>query len=326
MYRRDVRALVGLLLVTGFSPAHLGSGDSVQPRDTEAVIESVTPGLPEGVRVDIVGSDTFVRVRADGHEVEVPGYEGEPYVRISRDGSVEVNEGSMTAVLNGNRYGNVDLTGFVPTKEPTWRRVSGDGTAMWHDHRSHWMSPKPPAPIDSDGTVQDFVIPLTIDGVDTTVRGSLFLRDRASVAWWLVGLAGLVGALMVALARRSATWLLLALVSVTGCVLGVVEWAGLPRGARITPVLAMFALVGAVLSVASASVGTRGRAHFAPAVNAGAATALLTAVWLSSDQVRSAYVPGLTHPLAARIVLPLVFGTSVAVLVDSVMQVLRREA
>lgn len=69
-----MRLMMGLLSVLPFPAQHMGSGDSVQPRDTVSVIESVKPALPDGVKVDIVGSDTFVRVQSVGHDVMVTGY------------------------------------------------------------------------------------------------------------------------------------------------------------------------------------------------------------------------------------------------------------
>lgn len=315
---------MGLLLVSTLAPSHLGSGDSVQPRDTEAVIDSVAPALPSGVRVDIVGSDTFVRVRSTGHAVEVAGYEGEPYMRIAVDGTVEVNDGSMTSVLNGDRYGNVDVSQFSPTEQPVWRRVATNGTAMWHDHRSHWMSPKPPAAIDASGKVQNFSIPLVVDGVATTVTGTLYLRDRASAAWWLVGAAGMVVALVVALLRRGAMWIVLGVVSVLGFIVGAQEWAGLPTGARVTPVLAIFTVASLLVVVVAVIVGRVRRAHLVPVMNAGAAAALLTAVWMCSDQVTAAYVPGVTPAWQARVIIPLMLGTALVALIDGVMSVTRR--
>lgn len=315
---------MGLLLASSIAPSHLGSGDSVQPRDTEAVIDTVAPALPSGVRVDIVGSDTFVRVRSTGHSVEVAGYEGEPYMRIAVDGTVEVNDGSVTSVLNGDRFGNVDLSNFEPTEKPVWREVSTNGTAMWHDHRSHWMSPKPPAAIDASGKVQTFSIPLAVDGVATTVTGTLYLRDRASAAWWLVGATGMMVALIVTLMRRGALWIVLGAVSVLGFAVGVQEWAGLPVGARVTPVLSIFTAAAMLVVATALAVRRFRRAHLVPVMNAGAAATMLTAVWLCSDQVTAAYVPGLDTAWQARAVIPLMLGASLVALIDGVMSVTRR--
>ena len=91
--------MLSLLSLVAFTPAHLGSGDDVQPRDTVSVIESVVPALPATVRVSIVGGDTFLRIESDGVPVEVHGYDDEQYLRISAAGRVEVNVNSTTSVL-----------------------------------------------------------------------------------------------------------------------------------------------------------------------------------------------------------------------------------
>ena len=158
-YRLGVGIFLGFLAVFSFIPLHLGSGDSVQARDTESVITSVTPGLPSGVEVGILGGDALFHVQSLNHEVMIPGYENEPYLKITKDNKVFINDGSTTAFLNGSRYGNVDLSQFSKTDDPQWRLIATDGSAMWHDHRVHWMSPKPPAAIDAEGTVLEWKVP-----------------------------------------------------------------------------------------------------------------------------------------------------------------------
>ena len=318
-----MRMVLGLAAVLGLVPGHLGSGDSVQARNTESVITSVVPDPPEGVRIDVVGSDTYVRVRAMGHSVEIPGYSDEPYVRIDADGAVWVNDGSTTAVLNGDRYGNVDLSGFTPSATPEWRRIGEDGTAMWHDHRSHWMSPKPPAPIDGKGTVQTFSIPMVIDGTETIVSGTLYLRDMAGIWWWMFGLAGLAVMVVVSIAREKWMASFVALFAVGGTAVGWAEFVGLPSGARITPVLLSFAAGAAVLSVVAAAATHRGSRHVSLSLLAGAGVALVTGVWLVNEQVRAAYVPGLSAPWMARAMLPMLLGAGIVATVHGVTKIFR---
>jgi hypothetical protein len=308
------------------APAHLGSGDSVQPRDTESIIETVVPALPAGASIEIVGFDTFMRLSAIGHEVLVPGYEDEPYLRIDTNGDVFVNDGSATAVLNGDRYGNVDLRNFVRTSEPDWRRIATNGIAMWHDHRSHWMSPKRPAAVDNKGTVQDFIIPFTINGQKTLVEGTLYLREKASIGWWLLGLIGVVGtALLSIAARRKFLWVI-PTVSIAAIVIGALELVGLPSGARITPVLLIFGVSTLAVSLAAVwyhSRGTTSGAFIAVSLNAGAGATLLVTVWMCADQVRAAYVPGLDWPWMARVLVPTMLGVGLVSTIDGVTRVIR---
>ncbi len=321
-----MRILLSLLSVIPMAPAHLGSGDSVQPRDTESIIETVVPALPAGASIEIVGFDTFMRLSAIGHEVLVPGYEDEPYLRIDTNGDVFVNDGSATAVLNGDRYGNVDLRNFVRTTDPDWRRVATDGIAMWHDHRSHWMSPKRPAAVDNKGTVQEFIIPLTINGQKTLVQGTLYLREKASVGWWLLGLIGVVGtALLSIAARRKFLWVI-PTVSIAAIVIGALELVGLPSGARITPVLLIFGVGTLAVSLTAVwyqSRGTTSGVFIAVSLNAGAGAALLVTVWMCADQVRAAYVPGLDWPWMARVLVPTMLGVGLVSTIDGVTRVIR---
>ena len=234
------------------APAHIGSGDSVQPRNTESVITGVSPALPDGVRVSIVGGDTFVRIESDGVRVEVHGYDDEQYLRISPEGVVEVNEASVTAVLNGDRYGNVDVSNVDTSGTPDWKVTSTDGIAMWHDHRSHWMSPKPPSAIDDTGRVLDWQIPIVAAGERFVVSGTLYVRDKASIAWWLLGIPAMLLTVVLALMRRRAFLWLAAVSSAVGIMVGYLEFTGLPEGARITPVLLMFSAGTLVISSSTA--------------------------------------------------------------------------
>lgn len=304
------------------APAHIGSGDAVQPRDTMSVIESIVPALPEGISLSIVGSDTFVRLETDGVSVEVPGYEGEPYLQIDTNGVVQVNDGSVTTLLNSERYGNVDYSSFEASLTPLWRTISTDGIAMWHDHRSHWMSPIKPAVIDDKGTVQSFVIPLVVNGEKVAVNGTLYLRDKASIAWWMFGLVALLVAVGLSLAQRKVFFLSVAVVSLMGIIVGALEYYGLPHGARITPVLVLFSAAAWVIATASlAKRFQKNGALVAISLNAGAGATLVVTAWLCIDQVRAAYVPGLDNAWLARILIPVMFGVGIVSVIDGVIRI-----
>ena len=319
-----MRILVGLLSVLSLAPTHIGSGDSVQPRDTESVINTIRPALPDGVRVSIVGADTFVRLESDGVRVEVHGYDDEQYLRISAEGVVEINDASMTTVLNGDRYGNVDVTNVDTSGIPKWRVIGTNGVAMWHDHRSHWMSPKPPAAIDENGKVLDWEIPMIIAGTRTMVSGTLYIRDKASVAWWLFGLPAILLAVVLALTRRRLFLWLAAVASVKGIIVGYLEFTGLPDDARITPVLMMFSAGALVISAMAIAASRRdGRHHVAVSLNAGAGVALVIVAWLCVDQIRAAYVPGIEWPWMARATLPSLMGIGLVSAIDGVTRIMR---
>lgn len=320
-----MRLILGLLSVLPFPVQHVGSGDSVQPRDTASVIQSVEPALPDGVTVNIVGSDTFVRVRSIGHDVMITGYQNEPYMHVTTTGDVFVNDGSLTTIINGNQYGNVDANSFVESPNPVWRKIGSDGTAMWHDHRVHWMSPKRPAPIDTIGTVVAWKVPMSVDGVATTVSGTLFLREKASVLWWLAGFAALLCAVALSVRRRKEFFAVTFLLSMVGVVIGALQFVGLPAGARITPLLLMFSTGAAVVAAISIVMQRRSQSsqHITMSVNAGAGATLVVCAWLCADQVRAAYVPGIDQEWLVRILIPVVLGIGFVAMIDGVMRIVR---
>lgn len=306
-------------LISMMSPSHLGSGDDVQPRNTEAVVTSVSPQLPDGVKVDIVGTDTFVRVRSNGHEVVIPGYEQEPYIEISTANEVRVNVNSITYLLNQTRYGsNVPE---VTADEVQWETVSTNGEYMWHDHRVHWMSQKPPAPMNGDGLIQTWVIPLTVDSQAITVSGELYLRDAASRLWWGIGALVLIAAVVLSIANRRALLILLLVISTAGSIIGAMEFLGLPGDARITPLMFVFSAVATVLSAVALIAHAKGRSMIVDPIVAGVGLTFLVLTWQVRDQVRAFYVPGLDAEFLARIIVPTIFGAGIVALVDGVKRV-----
>jgi hypothetical protein len=306
-------------LLSMVSPSHLGSGDDVQPRNTEAVVSSVSPQLPDSVLIDIVGTDTFVRVRSDGHNVTIPGYEQEPYIEFSDTNVVRVNVNSITYQLNQTRYGS-DVP-EITTDEVEWETVSTSGEYMWHDHRVHWMSQKPPATMNDDGLIQTWVIPLIVDGQDVTVSGELYLRDAASRLWWGIGAVVLVLAVMLSLVQRRALLLLLLAVSVAGAIIGALEFLGLPSEARITPLMFVFSIVAVLLSIVAIVSDVKNRNVIVDPVVAGIGLTFLVLTWQVRDQVRAFYVPGLEAEFLARVVIPSIFGAGIVALVDGVRRV-----
>ena len=322
-----MRLALAVLVALGAVPSHLGSGDDVRPRDTVSVVQSVSPALPGGVSIDIVGGDTFLRVRAAGHSVTVAGYENEPYLRISADGLVEENTASPTSSINSSRYGGTAQSSAGAP--PVWRTVATDGTVMWHDHRVHWMSPSRPAVIDPDGTVLRWEVPVAVDGTVHTVRGTLYLRDRASAAWWLLGLAGLAAAAVLARTHRRRYYAAVLAVGAWSTVTGFLQWAALPAGARITPLMLVFgagtALTGAAALFAARRTDVRSD-WVASSLAAGAGAAMLVVTWMSHEQVLSAYVPMTGPAWTARANVAVLLGFGVVAVIDGVMRVMRVES
>jgi hypothetical protein len=210
-----VVAVAALLLVV-MTPA---SADPATPTNYRSQVVFV-----EGtgvVDVEIVGGDAFVRLTAQpGVTVEVLGYEGEEYIRFDPDGSVYVNQRSPAKYLNDDRYANVELPVEADAAAvPRWEVVSADGAYIWHDHRTHWMSPTPPAAVlESNGarTVQifDWTLPLRADGAEGKIRGTLtWIPSTTALPWLALSLVTLVvvAAGAIRMGARSQAGLLLVL-------------------------------------------------------------------------------------------------------------------
>ena len=321
-----MRPLLALLAVLGVAPVHLGSGDDVQPRDTVSIVESVSPELPEGVRVDVVGGDAFLRVRSSGHEVEVRGYEDEPYVRIAKDGTVMENRDTQTWVLSQNRY--AETTGTLLAGSSGWAEIASNGAALWHDHRIHWMSRSVPVVLDAKGTVQHWKVPIVVDGTAHTVNGTLYLRSKSSVAWWLLVLPAAGVAALLALRSRSRYHSWLTWVSAFVTWVGFMQWWDLPSVARITPLLMFFGIASLITCNVAMTMNNRRTKDvrnewMAASLAAGGGACMLTVTFMTWAQVRAAYVPMLGPDWIARAVVPLMVGTAVVAVTDGIVRVLR---
>lgn len=237
------------------------AADAARPTNFESVVDSVEPRV-DGLRVDVVGGDSFLRVRAArGTEVTVPGYDGEPYLRIDADGAVWRNERSAATYVNQARDGGgADMPADVSSSaEPRWVQIGDAGEVAFHDHRIHWMIAARPTPR-SDGVVQGWSVPMTVDDTDVVVSGRLLLHDDLTA--WAIGL-GLVAASTAAgacwLARDARRRpLLLGAAGAVALALAIAAHRVNPAdaGAGVVPLaLAAVALAAAALTAALGAFG-----------------------------------------------------------------------
>ena len=224
MLRRILTSAIAIMIVAPVSPA---AADPAEPTDYRSVVDVVEPAIA-GVTIDVVGGDSFLRVRAEaGHEVVVIGYWDEPYARITADGTVEINQSSPSVLQNERRYGVATEEAIDTTQPPRWEATGSGGELVWHDHRSHWMAPTKPT-VGSDGLVQRWELPLVVDGNAVVVRGSLYVHASPTPLWWFVLLPALAAAVLAAAHRP----VLLAAIGATVTVVGVVDRISLPADAR----------------------------------------------------------------------------------------------
>jgi hypothetical protein len=210
-------------LLTG-APAAAAEAHT-RTQETTNVTSTIThePDL-DGVSWTVHTGGLLIEVVNEGEgTLVVEGYDGEPYLRITPEG-VEHNRRSAATYLNAERYTTVTLPPAVDPDAPAdWVRVSDEPRMLWHDHRTHWMSPQPPGfvetgplsrtlmrmelvgPVGTAGAEQgpftDWEIPLTHDGQSTALRGQLEWHDPPPAWPWLAAAALLVAPGLLGLRR-----------------------------------------------------------------------------------------------------------------------------
>lgn len=177
-----------LLAFAPWATAHEGNPDY------RSVIRRVTPSVP-GVSFQVIEYDADIQLLDQhGHEVTIYGYEGEPYARILRDQTVQVNRRSPAFYMNENSFGDMEVPPIADAKaRPRWQTVNESGTFTWHDHRIHYMSSATPPQVTDKGRktkIFDFRIPLRMDARRGAIEGSLFWVGDPKVSKLPVVLAG----------------------------------------------------------------------------------------------------------------------------------------
>ncbi|MEM8746237.1 MAG: hypothetical protein AAGF91_06020 [Actinomycetota bacterium] len=253
-FARSLGALV-LTVLAVLLPDGIAHADPAGPTDYRTEVESIVPPTPE-IEVEILGGDSFVQLTvADGVEVEIVGYQGEPYLWFRTDGTVWENRNSPTTYQNEERYGS-DAPAFARADaEPDWEEVSSDGSYAWHDHRAHWMQPIRPAGLAPGDQILAANIPLLVDGRDVDVAvSSTWLPEPSRLPALAGAVIGVLAAVAGALLRRSnRPWAVVVIpVAVVAAVVGWIQFASLPpeTGPRILWwVPAVIAVVAAVVGV-----------------------------------------------------------------------------
>lgn len=233
---------VGLLAV-----ARPAGADPPRPTDYRSTVTGLTPPVA-GVDAEVVGGDAFLELRVDaGTEVTVAGYEGEPYLRFRRDGTVERNARSQATYLNEDRQGDVDVPARADSEaRPAWDQVASGGSYAWHDHRIHWMAGTRPPGLEPGDLVQRWAVPITVDGAPAEVRGRLVLaEDVDPLPWFALALVAAVAALVIA--RRHpvvATSAAATVAAAAALAAGWGQYSVAPAGSGADPLLVAVPLAG----------------------------------------------------------------------------------
>ncbi len=314
VYRTLSTALIayGLIIVSA-GPALAGAA---QPTNYESVVLRVSPAA-NGVSFEVVGGDAFLTVAVErSHEVLIPGYFNEPYVRIDADGSVYVNENSQAFFINEDRYGRVPIPAGVDLEgEPAWSLVATDGRYAWLDHRIHWMSEDLPPAVAGDqrGQVFPWEIPVMIDGVGTSVSGELVWIPSHHPAPSLM--AGLIALLPMLFWRQRRSRLLAAVVLTSGAIALAVTVAqnnGTPDVARGFPVMVTLPVLALALG-AVALVRAAQSPRFTSRLVLVAGVALTLWSLLTVDVLWLPVLPSEMSPVMERAAVAFVLWSGIAV-------------
>jgi hypothetical protein len=324
--------VLATLAVAGPAAAHVGG--EAAGSDFDGRVVAVTPSVP-GLTVRILQfGDELELVNESATEVIVPGYQGEPYLRIGADG-VWRNAHSPATYINLDRYARVALPEVADERaEPDWVQVSTEAQYVWHDHRTHWMSegllpPRVAAAPDRSHTVSEWAVPLLHGGTPVEVTGVLTWSPPPSP--WLVwpvyaalALLAVAAGLLARTARPLGALLLVGAAAALAHALGTPEppvTVGSHAGAL------MSALMPALTAVLVAALGFRASRH-----GRGALTGLLAVVlgWLllvqglpDVDVLWSANVLSRGPGVVARLAVLLLLALGVGLVVGGVAAVRR---
>lgn len=246
-------AILGTIIT---APA--AAADGVGPTNFRSEITGIQPETGS-VDVRVVGSDAFLEVSAEpGTTVGIPGYEGEPYLRIDADGSIWRNDNSPARFINDSRSGNAPIPKDLPDpSNPDWQRVGSGGTVAWHDHRIHWMSTETPT-TGGDGAVMEWQVPLIVDGTDIMVTGELFHAGN-QFPWPLLVTVAVASLVLLAALRSKRLTMTMALFgsSLAAVITTLLVVLADPPDAGRSPLAMILAGAAVVVSIAALVPGKR---------------------------------------------------------------------
>jgi hypothetical protein len=167
-------------------------------------------------------------VRTTAKEVQILGYDGEPYLRLDADGVFE-NLNSPAHYINLDRFARTTIPATATaTAQPNWVKLSDGNSVRWHDHRTHWMDPTPRQDVRDNPNVERVIFPanrveLLVDGKPAAaIVRVTWLPPPSRIAWLvvtsIVACALLAALVLVVALRRFAAYF--ALIAAIACLVG----------------------------------------------------------------------------------------------------------
>jgi hypothetical protein len=141
--------------------------------------------------------------RTTAQDVQILGYDGEPYIRLD-DGGVFENINSPAHYINLDRFARTPIPATATaTAEPNWVKLSDGASVRWHDHRTHWMDPTPRQDVRDNPDVERVIladrVKLLVDGKSVAAIVTVTWLPPPSRLTWLVVTSLVACALLAAL-------------------------------------------------------------------------------------------------------------------------------
>ncbi len=216
------------LLLAGATPAFAHGADAPDATNYRVSI-TAQPAIP-GVEVRTIEAGARLQLtNHSGHNIEVLGYQNEPYLEIRPDG-VYQNYHSPAAYLNIT-IAHVDPPAHAdPTVPPLWQKIASDPTYRWHDQRALWTTARPPGDPSVFHHVRDWTVPLRVDATIVPLHGSLdWVPPPSPWIWWFAAIGGAIVVALLGFAPRPRVPM--ALCAFTAGVLGLIYGVARERDA-----------------------------------------------------------------------------------------------
>jgi hypothetical protein len=166
-------ALLAAVVLAPAQPVFAHGGNGGRSSDYRIEVTGFE-GDPAGITVHPVElGNRMELIRTTAKEVQILGYEGEPYLRLDSTGVFE-NINSPAHYLNLDRFARTKIPATATAKAaPNWVKLSTGTSIRWHDHRTHWMDTVPPPVVRANPGVERVIFPenhvdLVVDGKPVT--------------------------------------------------------------------------------------------------------------------------------------------------------------